>query len=228
MACMGSIALAMGQKGGSGKSFFVRHLAVEWTLRGFRVVVLDADPQKTCVTWAGLAAQNHKLSPPVFEVDEANLIELATYWFERSDIVLIDTQGAINANISAAVEIANVVLLPANANRVEDIWAMGGTEDVVRAAMAPDTRPDLIARICVTEMRGTKLNKAAAKALSKRSVPVAKTVLRSQNEYAVATTMGMGVTTYAPKSNAANQFREFTDEIQALLAPEKGVAANGK
>ena len=48
---MGKVIAFSNQKGGSGKSTLSANLAVLWSNSGYKVAVIDADPQKSLTYW---------------------------------------------------------------------------------------------------------------------------------------------------------------------------------
>jgi len=48
---MGKVITFSNQKGGSGKSTLSANLAVLWSNSGYKVAVIDADPQKSLTYW---------------------------------------------------------------------------------------------------------------------------------------------------------------------------------
>ena len=48
---MGKVIAFSNQKGGSGKSTLSVNLAVLWSNSGYKVAVIDADPQKSLTYW---------------------------------------------------------------------------------------------------------------------------------------------------------------------------------
>ena len=48
---MGKVIAFSNQKGGSGKSTLSANVAVLWSNSGYKVAVIDADPQKSLTYW---------------------------------------------------------------------------------------------------------------------------------------------------------------------------------
>jgi len=213
---MGDIVVACVQKGGSGKTFFARHCSVEWALRGQRVIVIDADPQGTATHWAGLAAAFHTLVPPVYGVDDNNMEERIRHYAAQCDVLIVDTQGALNDRLATALELADLALIPVNPTKPEDIWGLADTLAVVADAQR-ELRPELQAFIAITGKTSTKISEAARIALGKHSMPKLRTELKHSNDYNTATVLGRGITSHKPKSPAAQEFRALVDELEELL-----------
>ena len=48
---MGKVIAFSNQKGGSGKSTLSANIAVLWSNSGYKVAIIDADPQKSLTYW---------------------------------------------------------------------------------------------------------------------------------------------------------------------------------
>lgn len=118
------ILALMAQKGGCGKSTLARNLAVAALLDGKRTVIIDADPQQTCVKWRSRRSEE---APTVVALEGQPLKELmAQIAAAGPDLVIIDTPPHLRAVISAAAELATAALLPCRATP-EDLEALGGS-----------------------------------------------------------------------------------------------------
>ncbi|WP_151550199.1 MULTISPECIES: ParA family protein [Corynebacterium] len=107
-------------KGGTGKTTTAIYMATIIANWGHRVVVLDADPQGSATAWADIAAENEPLP---FEVVPANARVLARP--RREDVVIIDCPPGGGNIITAAVEAADLVLIPTcpSAIEVDRMWS---------------------------------------------------------------------------------------------------------
>ena len=62
---MGKVIAFSNQKGGSGKSTLSANLAVLWSNSGYKVAVIDADPQKSLTYW--LSERKNIMAPMILE-----------------------------------------------------------------------------------------------------------------------------------------------------------------
>jgi chromosome partitioning protein len=217
------IALS-GLKGGSGKSTIALHLAGEAVARGQRALVADADPQRTALTLADIAAERGLKGPDVVGVStgmHATLPQLsAAYAFTA-----IDCPPYAGAVTRAALMVADVVLLPCGPSPTE-FWSLATTLELITEARA--IRPELVAAILLNKMNGTSLGKGARAALEGAGVPILRTALRQRVAYAEALVGGQTLASYAPKSEAAAEVRALFDELSTLLPKTRTESSRGK
>ena len=98
-------------KGGAGKTTAVLLLATELVQQGYRVRILDADPQQWITRW-------HKLSPPQDRLDVISYVNGAT--IERNiadnrgttDYFIVDLPGARTSLLATAIGLSDHVLIP--------------------------------------------------------------------------------------------------------------------
>lgn len=103
------IAIAM-QKGGVGKSTLARSLAVAGTQAGLNVLALDMDAQQSTRQWRDRRDSPLPLVIFTTEIDLGRELEKARA--AGCDLVLIDTPPARSTEAPAAVEVADLVLMP--------------------------------------------------------------------------------------------------------------------
>lgn len=103
------VAIAM-QKGGVGKSTLTRSLAEAASHSGLAVLVLDMDPQQSVEQWS---RRREAKDLPVRFVTELDLEPtLERVRDAGCDLVFIDTPPARSSEAPAAVEAADLVLVP--------------------------------------------------------------------------------------------------------------------
>ncbi len=103
------IAIAM-QKGGVGKSTLTRSLAVAGTEAGLNVLALDMDAQQSTRQWRDRRDAPLPLVIFTTEIDLGRELDKARS--AGCDLVLIDTPPARSTEAPAAVEVADLVLMP--------------------------------------------------------------------------------------------------------------------
>lgn len=108
-ADMQVIAIAM-QKGGVGKSTLARSLAVAASAAGKSVLLIDMDAQQSVTQWA---ERRDAAEPAVIFATENELPKrIAAARDAGADLVIVDTPPARSTEAPAAVEAADLVLIP--------------------------------------------------------------------------------------------------------------------
>jgi chromosome partitioning protein len=210
-----------GQKGGTGKSTLAINLAVEWMRRGKRVLLVDADPQGTTLTWSNVAAEAGVKAPTVIAMGD-NLRQALPELAAAADVTIIDTAGRQSKRLAGALMLADVALLPCRPYP-SDVWALAESVETVRTVQ--ELRPELIAAIVINGKEArTALGRGAREAVSSAGLPVLIADLCQRVAFAEACAVGKGVTTYAPKTPAAAELRAIVDEIEALTGLKEAAA----
>lgn len=215
---MGSQVITIAQqKGGAGKTTLAVHLAVSLMQRGYRIAVIDTDPQGTLSRW-------HQLREEVLGKDKACLQFSSTSGWRvgsevsrlrrTSDIILIDSPPHVETDARTAIRSADFALVPVQPSPA-DLWATEGTLRFCKAERIPFrivfNRVNPNARL--TEMIREELGDSVLSILGNRVV------------FASALLEGKGVTETAPHSAAAEEIEVLTDELLRIMSYKKRVKA---
>lgn len=187
-----------------------------------RVVLVDADPQGTCATWAARAVELGREGVPVVAMTAASLVRDLPKLAASFDVAVIDTPPRLGAAARGAMLAADVVLVPCGPGP-SDVWATAETIAALDEARA--LRPELIAALVLNRADRTSLARSAEKALGNLGVPLLDATIGQRVAFAEATIEGQGVTEHAPRSDAALDVRRVTRAVLALAGIAHEVAA---
>lgn len=98
-------------KGGAGKTTAVLLLATELVQQGFRVTVLDADPQQWITRWHKLSAVSDRLTVVPYvnaSTIECNIADARP----TTDYFIVDLPGARTSLLATAIGLSDHVLIP--------------------------------------------------------------------------------------------------------------------
>ena len=196
------------QKGGVGKTTLAAHLAVEAERAGAGPVVLvDLDPQASLSDWhKDRKAESPALVAAMIKTLPATLARLAA---GGAVTVIIDTPPGSKAAIAAAIEVADLVLVPAQPSPV-DLRAVGPTVDMVEEAGKP-----LVFVINRATPR-SRLAAQAAVALSQHG-KIAPAILHQRVEYAESMTDGRTAPELSPGGSGAGEISELWSYVAGQL-----------
>lgn len=213
-----SIVVVAGQKGGAGKTTLAIQLASEWSARGHRVQLVDADPQGTALTWSAVASEAGHKGPLVVAMGDNLRTQLATA-ADGFDFTVVDCPPRHGRRQAWALAQADVAVLPTGPD-APDVWALAETVDLVGDVQA--MRPGLPAVIVINRRRpGTVLARRAREALADIPFPVLDAAITLGVAFPESIAAGLGVTEYASGSVAAGEVRRFVDEVEDVLAGRK-------
>lgn len=200
------------QKGGSGKTTIVAHVAVALMERGFRVALIDVDPQASLARW-------HAVREERFGEGNTGLTFSALSGWRvggevarlrrNHDIVLIDSPPHVEAEARTALRHADQVIIPVQPSPT-DLWATMATVELARVEEIPAhivlNRVNPQSRIY--ERVRDELREMLLGTLCNRVV------------YAASLMEGFGVTEAAPASAGAEEIKHLALRIANLLKHE--------
>ncbi len=219
----GPIIGVVGKKGGCGKTTVCVNLAGALAqLDGIKeVLVIDADPQGTVLTWraaagdAGFPVQVIGLPRPVIHQEAPNLAQ-------KYDAVVIDSpSGYQDEQIQRSVMLASaLVVIPVQPTAV-DIWSARDT--VALYTEAKIYNPNLMAALLISRSQpNTRLSREARDALEELSLPVFRASISQRVSLAEAPLYGKLIFHYA-HNPAAAEFRALAQELLKVMRHGKKI-----
>lgn len=193
---MARITAFVSEKGGVGKSTGVQNMSVQRAKRGNRVLLLDADPQRTTMKWAARRSLAGVM-PAILciEATASNLQKTLEKYDELFDEILIDTGGADSTEMRLALTFADVIVCPCQPSQA-DIETL----ETINALLAKTRkeRPEVRAHIA-TFMAPTNAHSTEAEEMQEfcgmfDNLPILNTIIRYRKAYKLALRDGLGVT----------------------------------
>jgi chromosome partitioning protein len=205
--CMKTIVVNS-QKGGSGKTTLVAHLAVEAERSGDGpVYVIDTDPQGTLSTWH---EKREVETPQRVEIQLAGLANgLAILQERKAAYCFIDTAPTRTDENVALFRMADLVLVPIRPSP-SDLWAAAATVALLKEAGIP------FLFVLTQAKANASITAQAAAALSHHG-PVAETFIADRVPYAAAMTDGRTAIELTSKGPAAQETAALWKNIKSCL-----------
>lgn len=208
------------QKGGTGKSSLAVSLAVAAAERNLKAALLDIDPQATATEWG----RRRQAVTPVVETIPWSYLDLRLYRLAQDgvDLAIIDTPGSDGTAASAAMQLAQLCLIPVRPS-VADIEA---TKPTLRFLHDKDKPFAFVLNQCPVGGRTSRTSNAFRALQLISGVCDATLAFRSDHMDALAA--GLGVTEWAPGGKAAAEMRSLLDWTLAKLrrsAPPAAIVA---
>jgi chromosome partitioning protein len=218
------IIAVCGQKGGTGKSTVATCLASELLERGRRVLLVDADPQRSASAWVAVAREHQRNAPTLLVMGaQMHSAEQLGQVARAYDVALVDCPPSLGEIQASALMVADVAVVPCGPSAFE-AWALAGTLDLARAAKRVRRKLRVVALINRRKV-GTDIGKSARDVFTATGVEVLHCELADRVAYQEAPAAGVGVAQYQPRSEAAAEVRALTDELLTILGDKHGQEA---
>lgn len=187
-----------GIKGGSGKTTLSINIAVSRSLKKERVLLVDADDQKSTLLWSEQRSLlNLKNKITVVQLTGSSILSQVTEMVKDYDQVIIDVGGRDTASQRAALLVCDIFLTPFRPRSL-DIWTLEKLNMLLQEAMT--IRPNLKAFSIVNQAdpRGSD-NKETQKILKEISGLISlPSPLCQRKVFSNSITDGLGVLEFEP------------------------------
>jgi len=213
---MAIIAVA-GRKGGIGKSTIAGNLAAEMMDIGWRVTLLDADPQHSIAAWAAQGAGVLSRAVEKVKGGDAHALRAKVRSLDDSaDLIVIDTPPGMPETTYRAAMLADLMLLPCGASPL-DLFALKDSLALALQARAERRSKKPRIRFVPSRVPG---NTNLGRGLSVTLEQMGKKVLPPIGQrIAIAEAVASGLTMmeYAPHSPARAEFTELARAVDKIL-----------
>lgn len=222
---MATVLSVATQKGGTGKSSTAINVACALEGAGYRVRVVDTDPQATFTKWHKKRKQQGLNGFEVMNVPKG-LLEDEIEELRRNksiDMVIIDCPGNIEDITATAVRLSDAVLSPLRPSAIDIAHSVDTARFIREMRKAyPDIRFMLFVNAAMPRWN---ISRDTAETTREILASLEKTVvLQAQVPMAVAVAeffgTGQSIFEYAPRSSAATAYKKLTKEIIECLAKD--------
>ncbi len=197
---MPTIAI-ISQKGGAGKTTLALHLAAAAQGAGRTALIIDTDPQATASQWA---AWRQDAPPEVIDSPPPRLAaKVAAATQQGAEVIVIDTPPHADSAARAAVEVADLVLIPCRPSAF-DLSAIQTTAKLVQLLRKP-----AFVVFTAGSPNAPRVYQEAGELVESFGTPPCPVQIPDRAAYRHASGEGRTVMEYEPAGKAAEDIRDL-------------------
>ena len=199
----------LNQKGGVGKTTLAVNLAMGLALSGKRVMLMDADPQGSSLTWSGNREGEGPF--PVVGIPKPTLHKELPKLADNYDFIIVDGPPRVYDVTRSAILASDLILIPVTPSPY-DVWATEETVKVITEVMP--FKENLKSFFVINrKIMNTVIGRDVIDALASYDIPVMKSQLCQRVSFAETAGEGKTVLETEPKSPASDEIRALIQEI---------------
>jgi chromosome partitioning protein len=198
------------QKGGVGKTTLAIHLSHALSLRGFKILFIDADPQGSSRDWA--AARDRPTPFEIERCDRPTLHREIAQMAKGYHHVIIDAPPRVTDIARSILVATDLVIIPIQPSPL-DIWATHEITELI--AEASVIKEKIKSVFMLNRIIGkTVIAAGVATALADYDIPLLTSRISQRVVYAEAFSSGMTVLDLGKSAETAiREIQQFTDEV---------------
>lgn len=207
---MAQIITIAQQKGGAGKSTIAAHIAVALAQKGAKVLIVDIDPQASLKTWYHIRESKFGKGYTGVQLLESSgwrVSSTVSQYKDKMDFIVIDSPPHTEVEAKNAIRMANLVIIPMQPSPT-DVWATQATVEFAKSEHKNY-------RILLNRFNPNSRN---AKEIVGKVGNLMKGHLGNRVAFASCFLQGRCVTESDPSSQAAEEVRIVTDEVEEMLS----------
>lgn len=202
------IVVIGGIKGGSGKTTLATNLTVLRSQKGKRVLLIDADEQKSASDWAD---QRNALGITsdwtTIQLSGKSIFKEIEKRFQHYDDIIVDTGGRDNTSQRSALTVSNIFIVPFRPKSL-DVWTLGKVNNLIIEVNVINPKMKSYALINQADSAGSD-NKDALEAIGEcPDLICLPTFLGYRKSFSSATAKGLSVNELKPVDKKAVQEME--------------------
>ncbi|MEA3410236.1 MAG: ParA family protein [Pseudomonadota bacterium] len=209
---MKSISM-LAQKGGTGKTTLSIHLAVQATLAGLKVLIIDIDPQASVTAW--WRRRNEETPAVIQSRGDVLAGVLSNAQSHRYDLAVIDTAPHSSEDSKASACLSDSVYIPTRPSLL-DLEAIGASTSLV-SDLGMDAR--IVLNCCPPPNRYGEphIVSEARQALQVYGIPVAEAAISQRAAFSHALLDGRAVSEFDPNGKAAAEMTQLWQTLSTDL-----------
>jgi chromosome partitioning protein len=207
------------QKGGAGKSTIAMQLAGTLGLRGYKTLVVDADPQGTSIRWSASAPDDKPFPAKVAGLSAAGakVHREVKKFSEEFEFIIVDCPPAVDSPVpESALLVSDLALIPCIPSP-PDIWAANGIAGLIERIS--NINEILKSRLVINQIKEkTVLGRETKELLDNFGITLAQTKLGQREVYRHSALYGTTVHHFGKQaSEAIKEMESLANEVCALL-----------